>query len=211
VSIEVIGAGFGRTGTLSLKYALEHLGYNKCYHMLEVRNHPDHTDLWRAAHLGQTVDWHALYEGYRATVDWPSCNLWAALADTFPDAKIILTLRDADAWYDSIMNTIYLSSSMRAKSDDATERASGEWAMEIIWDRVFGGKMDDRAHVTNVFNEHNNEVIRQVPKDRLLVFEAKSGWDPLCEFLGQPVPEVDYPRVNSTEDFRKFFPAKKPS
>ena len=83
--------------------------------------------------------------------------------------------------------------------------------MEIIWDRVFGGKMEDRAHVTNVFNEHNNEVIRQVPKDRLLVFEAKSGWDPLCEFLGQPVPEVDYPRVNSTEDFRKIFPAKKPS
>ena len=134
---------------------------------------------------------------YRATVDWPSCNLWVELADIFPDAKIILTLRDADAWYDSIMNTIYLSSSMRAKSDDATERASGEWAMEIIWDRVFDGKMDDRAHVTNVFNEHNNKVIRQVPKDRLLVFEAKSGWDPLCEFLGQPVPEVDYPRVNS--------------
>ena len=106
MSIEVIGAGFGRTGTLSLKYALEHLGYNKCYHMLEVRNHPDHTNLWRAAHLGQTIDWHALYEGYRATVDWPSCNLWAALANTFPGAKIILTLRDADAWYDSIMNTI---------------------------------------------------------------------------------------------------------
>ena len=133
------------------------------------------------------------------------------MADTFPDAKIILTLRDADAWYDSIMNTIYLSSSMRAKSDDTAERASGEWAMEIIWDRVFGGKMEDRAHVTNVFNEHNNEVIRQVPKDRLLVFEPKSCWDPLCEFLGQPVPEVDYPRVNSTEDFRKIFPAKKPS
>ena len=131
--------------------------------MLEVRNHPDHTDLWRAAHLGQTSI-GMRYEGYRATVDWPSCNLWAALADTFPDAKIILTLRDADAWYDSIMNTIYLSSSMRAKSDDATERASGEWAMEIIWDRVFGGRWMtahmSRMYLTSTTTKSSGEYLK---------------------------------------------------
>jgi hypothetical protein len=207
MTLEVIGAGFGRTGTLSLKYALEQLGFDKCYHMLEVRNHPDHTRLWHDAHDGQLVDWQAIFEGYRATVDWPSCNLWSALAETFPEASIILTLRDADAWYDSIMNTIYLSSSLRAASDDPGEQASGQWAMDIIWNRIFGGKMDDRAHVTSVFNRHNEDVIKRVPAERLLVFEAKEGWAPLCGFLDRPIPETDYPRVNSTEDFRKIFPA----
>jgi len=207
MTLEVIGAGFGRTGTLSLKYALEQIGFDKCYHMLEVRNHPDHTRLWREAHEGQPVDWPAMFEGYRATVDWPSCNLWSVLAETFPEASIILTLRDADAWYDSIMNTIYLSSSLRAASEDPGERTSGQWAMDLIWNRVFDGKMDDRAHVTSVFNRHNEDVIKRVPADRLLVFEAKEGWAPLCAFLGRPIPETDYPRVNSTEDFRKIFPA----
>lgn len=207
MSLEVIGAGFGRTGTLSLKYALEQLGFNQCYHMLEVRNHPEHTQLWRQAHEGQPIDWATMFEGYRATVDWPSCNLWSDLAETFPDASIILTLRDADAWYDSIMNTIYLSSSMRAASDDPVEKASGQWAMDIIWNRIFDGKMDDRAHVTSVFNRHNEDVMNRVPASRLLVFEAKDGWAPLCKFLDRPIPETDYPRVNSTEDFRKIFPA----
>ena len=209
MALEVIGAGFGRTGTLSLKFALEQLGFEACYHMMEIRHHPEHTELWRQAHLGHPIDWDTLYTGYKASVDWPSCNLWETLAAVYPDAKIILSLRDPDRWYDSVMNTIYPSSSERLASEEPKEQAAGRWAMEVIWDRVFDGRMSDKQHVIDVFNRHNDHVIKTVDPDRLLVFEATNGWGPLCEFLGRPIPEEDYPRVNSTEDFRQFFPSKR--
>ena len=96
MSIQIIGAGFGRTGTLSLKYGLEMLGYSQCYHMMELMNHPQHKELWIQAHNGCAIDWHSLYEGYQATVDWPSCNLWRTLMQEYPEAKVILSIRDAD-------------------------------------------------------------------------------------------------------------------
>ncbi len=207
MSIEIIGAGFGRTGTLSLKYGLEMLGYKQCYHMMELMKHRDHTELWSQAHQGLPVDWAGLYEGYRATVDWPSCNLWRTLMVQYPQAKVILTLRDPDPWYDSIMATIYKSSRLNLQSDDPKKQRSGRWAMDIIWGRLFDGRMDDRAHVIRVFQRHNEAVRSTVPADRLLVFEARQGWEPLCEFLHQNVPDEPYPRVNSTEDFSKFFPS----
>lgn len=206
MSIQIIGAGFGRTGTLSLKYGLEMLGYSQCYHMMELMNHPQHKELWIQAHNGCAIDWHSLYEGYQATVDWPSCNLWRTLMQEYPEAKVILSIRDPDKWYDSIMATIYKSSRMSLESDNPKNQQSGQWAMDIIWGRLFAGRMDDRDHVIDVFTRHNEEVIRTVPKDRLLVFEASQGWPPLCGFLEVDLPDKDYPRVNSTEDFHKFFP-----
>ena len=128
MSIEIIGAGFGRTGTLSLKYGLEMLGYKQCYHMMELMKHRDHTELWSQAHQGLPVDWAGLYEGYRATVDWPSCNLWRTLMVQYPQAKVILTLRDPDPWYDSIMATIYKSSRLNLQSEDPKKQRSGRWA-----------------------------------------------------------------------------------
>jgi len=205
MTLEVIGAGFGRTGTLSLKYALEMLGYQKCYHMMELRNHPDHQGIWQAAHRGDAVDWSALFSGYTATVDWPSCNLWQALSVAYPDAKIILSLRDPEKWYDSVMNTIYASSKARFDSDDPANQAAGQWAMEIIWNRVFDGRMDDRQHVIEVFNRHNDAVIKTVEPAKLLVFEAVNGWPALCDFLGKDLPAEPYPRVNSTEDFKSIW------
>lgn len=207
MSIEIIGAGFGRTGTLSLKYGLEILDYKQCYHMMELMKHPDHSELWSQAHKGNPVDWAHLYEGYMATVDWPSCNLWQTLMEQYPQAKVILTVRDPDQWYDSIMATIYKSSRMSLDSDDPKKQRSGQWAMDIIWGRLFAGRMDDRAHVISVFNQHNETVRSTVPDDQLLVFEARQGWQPLCDFLEKDVPSEAYPRVNSTEDFSKFFPA----
>lgn len=203
MSLKVIGAGFGRTGTLSLKMALEQLGFGPCYHMVEVFKHPTHIPLWRKAHAGDATDWPALFEGYQATVDWPSCNLWAEQLAAFPEAKIILSRRDPAAWYRSIMSTIYPSSAAAAASDDPGQRAFGAFAMEVIWDRVFQGRLDDEAHVCATFEAHNAAVIAAAPKDRLLVFEASEGWGPLCDFLGVPVPETPYPRSNSTEDFQK--------
>ena len=112
MGLEVIGAGFGRTGTLSLKLALEQLGFAQCYHMFEVMNHPEHVPLWRAAHRGEPTDWEALFAGYRAAVDWPSCNFWREQLDTWPDAKVILTQRDPERWYTSVMNTIWQSAGL---------------------------------------------------------------------------------------------------
>jgi len=185
--IRLIGAGFGRTGTLSLKHALEALGLDKCYHMAEVLKNPQHIPIWQAAHNGEAIDWQALFNGYQASVDWPSCNLWREQLAAFPDAKVILSLRDKDRWYDSVMETIYAFSTAGLSSDDPQRRAGARWAHEVIWQRVFDGKMDDRAHVTGVFEK--------------LVFEAAQGWQPLCEFLDLPVPAEPYPRVNSREEF----------
>ena len=199
MSLKVIGAGFGRTGTMSLKLALELLGFDKCYHMMEVQ--PDHRDVWARAHRGEAVDYDALFEGFQATVDWPSCNLWQAQLESYPEAKVILSLRDPESWYRSVMNTIYPSSKMAAESDDDNMKAFGSWAFEIVWDRIFDGRLDDKDHAIGIFNAHNKAVQEMCPADKLLVFEARDGWAPLCEFLGVDLPEADYPRSNSTEEF----------
>ena len=180
MAIEVIGAGFGRTGTLSLKHALEMLGFAKCYHMLEVHQNPGHRALWSAAHRGEPVDWAALF-----------------------------SRRDPDRWYESVMNTIYASSKAGLEADDEATRAAAKWAFEIIWDPLFGGRMDDAGHVKAVYQRHNQDIIDSVPAERLLVFEAAEGWEPLCRFLGVPVPDEPYPRVNTTEEFRERMAARR--
>ena len=202
MSIRVIGAGFGRTGTLSLKYALEKLGFDKCYHMMEVQMNPGHLEIWRDSARGVEPDWPALFEGYQASVDWPTCNFWREQIRAYPDAKVILTRRDPNKWYDSVMNTIWPSSQASANLDDPRAQAGGKMAYELIWDGIFDGRMDDRAHVIAQFEAHNQQVIDAVPANKLLVYEPGQGWDPLCTFLDVSVPEEDYPRVNSTEDFK---------
>jgi hypothetical protein len=199
--LDVIGAGFGRTGTLSLKLALEKLGFSKCYHMTEVFGHPQHVRMWAAAHRGEPVDWESLYDGFRATVDWPSCNLWETHATLYPNAKVILSVRDAESWYASVMNTIYKTSSALRWADDANMRRMGEWVDEIVWKGVFDGRIKDRAYAIDVFHAHAARVKATIPAHRLLVFEASQGWDPLCRFLNVEAPAESYPRVNTTEDF----------
>jgi len=201
MALKVVGAGFGRTGTMSLKTALEQLGFNKCYHMLEVSLNEGHVQLWRAIERGEDVDLEALFEGYQASVDWPSCNYWRQQLEVFPDAKVILSRRDPQRWYESVMNTIYPSTLAGMKSDDPEIKARLEMVFEVIWDGVFSGRMDDKDHVIAIFEAHNQSVIDQVPADRLLVFDASQGWQPLCDFLEVPVPEGPYPRTNTTEDF----------
>lgn len=202
MTIEVIGAGFGRTGTMSLKLALEKLGFDRCYHMYELLQHPDHVGLWHQATRGEPVDWHALFQGYRATVDWPSCNFWEAQLEQFPDARVVLSERDPERWYDSVMNTIYPGSLQRRESEDPADRAWADMAFELIWDGTFHGRIEDREHAIDVYLAHNEYVKSHAPADRLLVFEASQGWEPLCAFLGTPVPDEPYPRVNTTEEFQ---------
>lgn len=199
MSLKVIGAGFGRTGTMSLKLALEQLGFDKCYHMMEVT--PEHREPWVRAHRGEAIDWDALLEGFQASVDWPSSNLWREQLAHWPDAKVILSLRDPESWYASIMNTIYPMSTAMALEGDGDAKAFGGFAVEVVWNHVFDGRLDDKSFVIDVFNKHNEAVKAELAPDQLLVFEAKEGWEPLCRFLGRDIPETEYHRVNTTEDF----------
>ena len=205
MSLKVIGAGFGRTGTLSLKYALEQLGFNQCYHMMEVGKHGGHRKIWRKAHSGEKVDWDSLFEGYQATVDWPSCNLWREQLAHFPEAKVILSLRSPESWYESVMATIYKTSKAGVQSEDPTTRYGSSWAFDLIWNPIFDNKLDDKSHTISVFKRHNEAVMKEVPESNLLVFEAKQGWQPLCDFLEVPVPQTDYPRINTKAQFKQIW------
>jgi len=208
LTIKVIGAGFGRNGTLSLKHALERLGFDKCYHMMELDLDKNEDLAWLALARGERVDFDALFEGYQASVDWPSCNFWREQMAWYPEAKVILSERDPERWYESIMNTIYLSSKAFRTSDDPLMQRRSRMVFEVIWDGLFGGRMDDKDHVIDVYLRHNQQVKDEVPPEKLLVFESSQGWPPLCGFLGVPVPDEPYPRVNTTEDFRAMVQAR---
>ena len=208
MTIKVIGAGYGRNGTLSLKNALETLGFDRCYHMLELNQEKDEDLAWMALARGEQVDFDKLFEGYQASVDWPSCNFWREQLAWYPEAKVILSERDPERWYDSIMNTIYPSSVAVKNFDDPMMQRRSKMVFEVIWDGLFDGRMDDKQHVIDVYLAHNQAVKDEVPADRLLVFESSQGWEPLCEFLKVPVPDEAYPRVNTTEDFKTMMQAR---
>jgi len=201
MTLDVIGAGFGRTGTNSLKLALEQLGFGPCHHMFEVRDNPRLVPYWAAAARGQMPDWDELFDGYRSTVDWPSAAFWRELADHYPDAPVILSVRPPEAWFKSVMATIYPSMRDRA-GRTPNDRARGDMAWELIVQQTFSGRMDDAAHAMAVFEAHNTEVQRTIAPDRLLTFDVAEGWAPLCRHLGVTVPETPFPRTNSTEQFR---------
>ena len=199
MSLQVVGAGFGRTGTHSLREALDELGLGPCYHMIEVIQDPDRkVPQWVAASQGKP-DWDAIFEGYASTVDLPSAGYWKAILAHYPDAKVILTSRSAESWFDS--------SRKRSLADgDARNAAAtlGPWlrmVTDLITDTTFGGRPTDREHAIAVFNAYEADVKASVPADRLLVFQASEGWEPLCRFLGKPIPAIPYPRTNTKDDF----------
>jgi len=203
MALDVIGAGFGRTGTLSLKVALEQLGFGPCYHMMEVMGSPEKPAHWADLVAGDEADWEMIFDGYRATVDWPACTWWRELADHYPDARVILSLRDGDGWYDSVMNTIY-NALVAEVPETAPPHFRTQMAMvaKLIGEQTFGGRIEDRAHAIQVFDRHNQQVIDTIPKERLLVYRPGDGWEPICRFLECDVPEGDFPRLNDTAEFR---------
>jgi len=194
--LQVIGAGLGRTGTLSLKLALEKLGLGPCFHMAELMLHPERTPLWVAAADGKP-DWEAVFAGYSSTTDYPACLYWRELATAYPKAKLVLTKRDKDKWFESTQATVF--------SEAMTARIRGSplepFFEKTVW-RDFGARIHDHAFMTSYFEKHNAEVEAGVAKTRLLVYDVAHGWDPLCEFLGVPVPDAPFPKVNSREDMQ---------
>ena len=207
--IQVIGAGLGRTGTLSLKLALEELGFSRCYHMTEVLARIQDARVWDAAARGEPVDWDALFRGYQATVDWPGCSFYEELLRRYPDAKVLLTVRDPEKWYDSARQTIYYVRHNFPSWARLMNPRMGPFIRmldRLIWDGTFQGRFEDKSFAIAVFNRHNEQVRRDVPADRLLVYEVSQGWGPLCTFLGVAVPEgKPFPHLNDAAAFRAKF------
>jgi hypothetical protein len=204
MALELIGAGLGRTGTLSLKAALERIGYGPCYHMMEILGRPERARQWLQPTRNGARDWDAIFHGYRATVDWPAAAFWRELVERYPDAKVVLSLRDADRWYDSVMNTIYpVITQGPPERAPAILREFHEMFYGLLFEKTFAGRLADRAHAKRVFEQHNQAVIDAIPASRLLVYHPGDGWEPICRFLGVPVPDEDFPHLNDTAWYRE--------
>lgn len=208
--VRVIGAGFGRTGTWSLKAALEQIGAGPCFHMIDLREVPDRAAHFLAALNGEPNDWDATFAGYEATVDWPGCTFYQQLMEKYPEAKVILSVRDPEKWYASAEKTIYALKEAALRNSLAEDRvvAPPEVLLMIktlIWDHTFQDRFADKDFAIDVFNRHNESVKQYVPADRLLVYEISDGWEPLCDLLGVDVPEEEFPHLNDAESFRKMF------
>ena len=199
MALKVVGAGFGRTGTLSLKTALETLGYGPCYHMMEVFPRPEHVAMWHRLAFENQIDWDTLFAGFSAAVDWPAARWWREIAAHYPDARVLLSVRDPEAWYKSMIDTIYQP--MKAPApDDAPDllRLQNEMVRKAILGETFGNRFEDKAHALEVFKRHTQEVRDAIAPARLLVFDVREGWAPLCRFLDVPVPDEPFPRLNDT-------------
>ena len=217
----VIGAGFGRTGTTSLREALVRLGFAPCDHMRGNLEHPERFALWdealRHKTAGEPIDWRPLLAGYRATVDWPGAYFWRELTSAHPEAKVILTVRDPERWYASTLTTIFTFSSRVRDGDPPSTRVRQlllrsvmpgmreglRFIDDLVWQGTFGGRFREREYALRVFNEHNQAVQETIPTDKLLVFDVKQGWEPLCQFLGVSVPVGEpFPHLNDASSMR---------
>jgi len=199
--MRVIGAGFPRTATWSQKLALEQLGVGPCYHMSEALEHPDHWPLWVRAAAGEAASWgqdqwEAIFANYASTTDAPACHFYKELMAAYPEAKVLLSVRDEEKWFASTQNTI-LSDAVAG-----FHRARGSLAMVEAVGWGTDPRLRDRAWMLDRYNRHIEAVKRDIPADRLLVYQVSDGWEPLCRFLGVPVPETPFPVVNTTDDFK---------
>ena len=206
MTLKVIGAGFGRTGTLSLKEALEKLGFGPCHHMKEVMLNSEQAEYFYLASMGEKVDWDEVFKDYNSAVDWPAAAYYKELSEKYPNAKVILGMRDAGSWYDSASTTIYQMSQNFPKWIRLIfPRTKKLFKMidKTIFGEVFSYRFEDRESAMQVFNDHVEEVKRSIPEERLLMHSAKDGWGPLCAFLDAPVPEEPYPWVNDSKIFAR--------
>ncbi|MDX1523129.1 MAG: sulfotransferase, partial [Anaerolineae bacterium] len=179
--LQIIGSGFGRTGTSSMKAALEQLGFGPCYHMEEVFKRPRHMTLWHDVAFNRPIDWSTLFDGFESTVDFPASVVYKELMTAFPQAKVIHTVRDPERWYDSTVETIYQGGSLFPRWVQFLVPPIRHWVEmqeELIWQRLFDGEFENRGHAIQVFNQFTDEVKETVPVDRLLIFNVKEGWEP---------------------------------
>lgn len=188
----MVGPGLGRTGTYSLKVALERLLGGRCHHMAEVLADRDRQlGLWTPALRGEEVDWEAVFDGFVAQTDFPGAAFWREITGAFPDALVVLSTRPADAWYRSASATTF-----------QLDGDHGSAPFRDLWAERFGDRFDDRDAMIAAYERHYDEVRSGVPPERLLEWRADDGWAPLCERLDLPVPDEPFPWTNTTAEFR---------
>ncbi len=199
MGLQLIGAGLGRTGTTSLKLALEELLGGRCYHMLEVRERAADADVWGDAYEGRPPDWRAFFDGYEATVDWPAAPFWREMSEAFPEAPIILSVRDPDSWWRSASSTIFIALATYFAPDAPADG----------WTRMGQGMMNtltpawrDEAAAKAAYLAYNDHVRATAPAHRLVEWSTADGWEPICAALGLDVPDHPFPHVNTTAETR---------
>ena len=204
MTLKIIGSGFGRTGTMSTKMALEQLGLGPCHHMVEVMGNPAQPAHWSAFVAGQDVDWTEVFADYTSQVDFPGAAVWPRLMAAFPDAKVLHTERPEDEWWASYSKTIgkfwvhFRSLPVPPELIDLFGTMD-----ELLRERVFGGL--DRETCVAAYRRNNEKVRATVPAEKLLVFTPSDGWEPLCRFLSVPVPDTAFPRSNARDEFWAMF------
>ena len=211
MTLKVIGLGMGRTGTLSLKLALEKLGYGPCYHMEDLIRQPENIIYWEEIKKWGTTDWGKLFGSYQSAVDFPVIACYQQLLEKYPDAKIILTVRDENAWYESASRTIFNTEpGLGGKIKMALQmpffprlrmlmrvfRMSGQF-----WQEHVGKNFREKEAAIAFYRRWNEQIKSEIPAEKLLVYEVSQGWQPLCGFLGVEVPAEDFPKANTREDF----------
>lgn len=189
MALQVIGAGFSRTATVSMRDALDRLGFGPCHHMMTLNADPGQRRMWRAVAKGAAPDWDRLYAGFRSGVDFPTAFWWRDLAALWPEAKVVLTIRDTESWWASFEP---IARELVENTDDPDSLS-----VTLVARRVFGGRPLDRDHACAVYEAHNAAVLAAIPAGRLHVHRVGDGWEGLCAFLGVPVPDEPYPRTNS--------------
>jgi len=214
--LKVIDLGFPRTGTMSLKYALEELAFTKCYHFAEIYDNPEHSPIWLSASRGEQVNWEKLFKGYQSTVYWSPCYDYLELLKYYPDAKVILTVRDPEKWHQSVHDTIYKWNRLTflrkfflltmGVFKPELKRLYAVWNLleQTTWKRTFKGQFQNKKRAIEIFTNYIEEIKSNVPSDRLLVFSVKEGWEPLCHFLNVPVPDTPFPHENDSDSFMEW-------
>jgi hypothetical protein len=202
MALSVIGSGFGRTGTRSLKDALDQLGFGPCHHMEEVFPNPRQVDSWCAVARNEPVDWDDVFAGYGAQIDWPGAHVWRELAAAYPDARVIHSVRPAEAWWNSFSGTIgKFLAIYRDLPMPPHVAAMGAAVDTIVGEQTFDGRFSDKDHALAAYARREADVRAAIPPERLLVFDVAQGWEPLCAFLDVAVPATPFPRTNSRDDF----------
>jgi predicted naringenin-chalcone synthase len=201
--VKVIGAGFGRTGTMSLKVALEELGAGPCLHSLESLRAGDSgaASHWQRLADGEQIDWREALAGWGSTVDWLGARFYGEILAAWPGAKVILSVREPEAWYESCNASIHATRGLVGARPAATAPAVLDAVEDVIWQGVFGGRFPDRDYALQVFDRHRRQVVETVPAEQLLIYDIRDGWGPLCEFLEVPVPETPFPHLNGRTAF----------
>ncbi len=208
MALNVVGAGFARTGTLSMQKALDDLGVGPTYHMNDVFRNRPHLQQWLDYGETGTADWDNLFADFHAAVDFPAACAWKELYETYPDAKVVLTVRDPEAWWDSVNDVLIPTRTMfPAWLKRAVPFTQGWLDMtdRLIWSGIFGGRFHDRAHAIDVFERHIETVKAHCDPERLLVFNIAEGWGPLCAFLDVPVPDEPFPHLNDSKSLQRRF------